>query len=559
MLSLLLVFTACEDDEWSKDYDINWPIPEVASLSNSGEVAIGSELTISGANFANVTVFVKDIECEVVSTNDTETEITVNLPRIFEEGNVMVYNAYKRYGQSAELLTPVYPEVTVTKVNDIPAGLIFAIEGENVDVISNVYIDSEEVPIISRTPSKIQVNSGEVELKVGQLVTISFKSLGPNVIPDVPNVDVIYPFIEYKELAIWDFEDGTHLYVGEPTALVSAGGSDAPGNVDKYFQLRAPGYGWDKATGEMIGTEVPDVSTFVNPYLTFVVRTPVGSGGYFQMEDQQGNWRHFDYGFNTNGEWMIVSQPLNEGWEGGEFDARKFMPKLGFKAGNAGDNQDLDIAYLKITEGIYDGTQMPGDPIGSSDIPAKIDIITFEDTENYPDEINGSLVIGSLDNTLRPGDEVPAFNGSHFFTFGDDPSVGGWGGYWGNTISKDTEDVNLSMFTDPYLSIALNSGTGKGQQYVIVRMYQYDEQLVMVKKFFPNSEGQWSTHQLSLFGEDHENWSDDSTELGAHYKSLKRMNKDVPIDRIELIVSRNDANEVLVSMDELTITEGPRY
>ena len=56
-----------------------------------------------------------------------------------------------------------------------------------------------------------------------------------------------------------------------------------------------------------------------------------------------------------------------------------------------------------------------------------------------------------------------------------------------------------------------------------------------------------------------ENWSDDSTTLGAHYKSLNRLNPDVAIDKIEIIVGRNDNNPIGISLDEIVITEGPRY
>ena len=48
-------------------------------------------------------------------------------------------------------------------------------------------------------------------------------------------------------MIIWDFEDGMHLYAGEGTATVESGASNVPGNTDKYFKLRAPGYGWDKS------------------------------------------------------------------------------------------------------------------------------------------------------------------------------------------------------------------------------------------------------------------------------------------------------------------------
>ncbi len=90
-------------------------------------------------------------------------------------------------------------------------------------------------------------------------------------------------------------------------------------------------------------------------------------------------------------------------------------------------------------------------------------------------------------------------------------------------------------------------------------MFQYDEQLVLIQKFFPSTNGEWNTFQFSLFNTDMENWSDSGTTLGAHYATLKRFNKDEPIDRIEIIVSRNDANPIGISIDEMVITEGPRY
>mgnify|MGYP000070305744 CR=1 FL=1 len=116
----------------------------------------------------------------------------------------------------------------------------------------------------------------------------------------------------------------------------------------------------------------------------------------------------------------------------------------------------------------------------------------------------------------------------------------------------------LSVFNDPYLSFALNS-IKDNPQYIIVRMFQYEEQQVMVQKFFPDTNGEWETFQFSLFNTDMENWSDSETVLGAHFSSLKRFNKDVPLDRIEIIVAKNDSNTIGISIDDVVITEGPRY
>lgn len=543
-------FTSCQDDA---EYDILWPVPEISSVSTYNDV-LSSTIVLTG-NFTQVkSVYFGETKGDNLQIAADEQSLTIQVPRTMsvDGAPIIVSNEYRQTYSTSEKFIPIIPESSVSKVSDIQVGLTFIVTGENVDLLDEILIDGEAAAVISKGQNAIIVSVAGLDLKAGDLVNVDFVSLAKNDVPTVEKVNVIYPFITYEEVVIWDFADGTHEYIGEPTASVENG--DVLGKTANYFSLRAPGYGWDKATGEMTSNEVPDISGIVTPYLTFAVRTPVGSGGYFQMEDQAGNWRHFGYGFDTGGEWIIISQPLESNWEGGEFNSGDFKPKLGFKAGNAGVNQDLDIAFMKITEGQYDGSQGIGDVIGGSSKPAKIVVMGFEDTENWPDIMNGSEVVGSLN--FRE-DAIEPFYGDNFFTYVDDGTLGGWGAYWGQTISTDMSSVDLSVYEDPYLSFALNSIDA--QQYVIIRMYQYDEQLVMVQKFFPNTSEDWQTFQYSLFNTDMENWSDDSTDLGVHYKSKTRFSFDVPFDRIEVIVGRAGSNEVTVSIDEMVITEGARY
>lgn len=546
---ILSVFNNCSPDA-RYEYDIDWPIPIIETVS-SYNAELSTTLILTG-NFDEVTkVYFGTVKGDNLKVASDEKSLTIDVPRTMNTlgSPIIVTNNFKQTYQTVDLFIPIIQYTKVTKVSDIQVGLTFSVEGINVDLINEINVNGETVPTISKDINKILISVAGIDLKAGMLVDVDFTSVAKNEIPVFKKVNVIYPFITYEEVIIWDFADETHSYIGEPTATVETG--DVLGKQAKYFSLRAPGYGWDKATGNMSADEVPDVSSLVNPYLTFAVRTPVGSAGYFQMEDQDGRWRHFGYGFETGGEWIIISQPLGENWEGdGDFKLANFKPKLGFKAGNAGENQDLDIAFVKITEGKYDGSQVVGDMIGGSTKPSKIIVMDFEDVENWPDLVNNGETIASLDM-------VYPFYGDKYFTYTDDGTIGNWDAYWGQTISKDMSSVDLGVYDDAYLSIALNSIDVK--QYITVRMYQYEEQLVMVKKFFPNTGGEWQTFQFSLFNEDMENWSDGSTDLGAHYKSLKRFNSSEPFDKIEIIVGRADANEVGISIDEMVITEGPRY
>lgn len=552
LLSILFlgVFTSCDDDT---EYDIDWPVPVISEVSSYSEL-ISSTITLQG-KFTKVNkVYFGSVEGTNVQLATDEKSLTVNVPRkmMVDGAPIVVTNEYRQSYQTAELFVPIIPETIVSKVSDIQTELTFTIEGENVDLLTEITVNGVPTSVISSTINSIVVSVAGLNLRAGTLADVAFKSLAKNEVPAITKVNVIYPFITYEEVVIWDFADGENTYVGEGIASVETG--DVLGNEEKYFSLRAPGYSWDKLTGEMAFSEVPDVSKMVNPFLTFCVRTPSGSAGYFQMEDQAGNWRHFGYGFDTDGEWIIISQPLGDGWEGGDFNSGSFMPKLGFKAGNAGVHQDLDIAYVKITEGKFDGSQEIGDAIGGSTKLPKITVMDFEVKSEWPNLLNGDDVIASLE--FRK-DDIEPFIGNEFFTYVDDGSQGAWGAYWGQTISKNTKEMDLTSFDDPYLSFALN--TSENSQYVTVRMYQYDEALVVVQKFFPNTNGKWATFEFSLFNTDMENWSDGSTELGAHYASLKRLNPDVAIDRIEIIVGKNGDNPIEVSMDEMVITEGARY
>ncbi|WP_224491131.1 hypothetical protein [Robertkochia flava] len=550
ILALTTVISCQKDDSF---YDINWPVPTITGVSTFSDY-LSSTITLTG-NFTKVTnVYFGEVAGEDMEVAADENSLTVVVPRNMSVSGapIRVTNEYEQSYQTSENFVPLIQETTVMEVSEIQVGLTFKVTGENVDLLTEVTVDGETVPIISKSESEIILSVSNLDLRAGMLVDISFKSLARNEIPTAEKINVIYPFIAYDEVILWDFEDGVIPYQGEGTATIETG--EVLGNQESYFSLRAPGYGWDKATGSISIAETPNFSTLVNPHLTFAVRTPAGSAGYFQMESP-GSWRHFGYGFDTGGEWIIISQPLEDNWEGDGWNPATFLPTLGLKAGNAGSNQDIDIAYVKITEGKYDGSQEIGDALVGSTKPAKIAVMDFEDTSLWPDLMNGTETVASLNYRK---DEINPFYGQEFYTYTDDGSLGNWSGYWGQSISKDMKDSQLSVFNDPYLSLALNSIQGSAQ-YIIVRMYQYDEQLVLVQKFFPDTNGNWETFQFSLFNTDMENWSDSSTELGAHYSTLRRFNKDEPIDRIEIIVNRNDANTIGISIDEVVITEGPRY
>lgn len=550
LIVVLATIISCQDV--NSPYDVNWPVPTIESVSTYSS-SFSSTITLTG-NFTKLkNVYFGDVPGDDVKAAPDGKSLTVKVPRTMSiDGAVIkVTNEYNQSFQTVQKFVPKIPLTTVTKVSDIQVGATFTVTGTDVDLLTEVKVNGILVSVVSKSLNSIVLSVAGLDIKSGMLVDVSFKSLANNDVPTVEKVNVIYPFITYNEVVIWDFEDGVNPYVGEGTNTIVSG--TVLGKPDKYFSLRGPGYTWAKATGNISSTKTPDYSTLVNPHLTFAVRTPAGSAGYFQMQTP-GSWRHFGYGFDTGGQWVIISLPLKDSWEGKGWDPA-FIPELGFKSGNAGAKQDIDVAYVKITEGKFTGSQNIGDPLVGSTKPSKIVVMDFEKTTDWPDVKSGINTVGSLNFRKN---EIAPFYGSGFFTYVDDGILGGWGGYWGQSISANMKTSQLSVFTDPYLSLAVNGIKGS-PQYLIVRMYQYNNALVLVQKLFPSTDGKWKTSQFSLFNTDMENWSDKTTPLGLHYSTLKRFNKDVPIDKIEIIACRNDKSTIGISIDEVVITEGRRY
>lgn len=548
LLSVTATFNGCTDKD---EYDINWPQPVITEVSSYSQ-PLSSTITLKGDFKKLKGIYFGEVAGDNLKIASDGASLTVDVPRTIDpDGAVIVaVNDYSQRYQTSQKFVPIIPATTVTKVSDIQSGLSFVIEGTNVDLLSGIYVNGTEVSFATKGRDKAVISVAGVDLNPGGLATVTFNSLNKDEIPTFDKVNIVYQFITYKEVVIWDFADGTHDYIGEPTASVKTG--DVLGKEMNYFSLRAPGHSWD-LTGSMTSEVTPDISGLVNPYLTFAVRTPEGSAGYFQMEDLDKNWRHFNYIFETKGEWIIISQPLFEGWGNGDLDIANFKPTLGFKAGNAGSKEDVDLAYVKITEGKYDGSVEIGDALSGSTKPNFVNVMNFDDASEWPDLFNDGKKIGSLG--FR--NEIGPFNGNGFFTFIDDDAIGGWGAYWNQPLVSDMATEDLSAFDNPFLSFALNTIDSK--QMVMIKISQYDGALVLVKKFDVTTSQQWQTFQFALFQTDMENWSDDSTPLGAHYKTLKRLNPDVAIDKIEVIAGRSDNHPMGMSIDEVVITEGPRY
>jgi hypothetical protein len=148
-----LIF-GCTKKDFSEDYDIDWPVPKITSVTPLKQT-IGQTITITGEKFeklSKVTVGTPEIEAKIISS--TGTSIQVEVPRTANAGPVTVTTLYKQKGISEQVFEPVYLDAKVTNwPARITRGQAFVIRGENMDMITEVEIDGRKIPV---NPARVQ-------------------------------------------------------------------------------------------------------------------------------------------------------------------------------------------------------------------------------------------------------------------------------------------------------------------------------------------------------------------------------------------------------------------
>ncbi|MDR1500177.1 MAG: IPT/TIG domain-containing protein [Tannerellaceae bacterium] len=106
---VMLTLAGCADDnnEWSKDYDIEWPVSTITAVQPL-QAAPGDLITITGVNLQHTYYFyIGSFDCEVV--NKSETSLTIRVPALVTEASsISVFNVYRR--------TYVYPDGLFTPI-----------------------------------------------------------------------------------------------------------------------------------------------------------------------------------------------------------------------------------------------------------------------------------------------------------------------------------------------------------------------------------------------------------------------------------------------------------
>ena len=97
IFSAILIFSSCEEKPWSEDYDIEWPVTTISSVTPLTGVP-GDIVTITGTNMEHATsVYIGASVCTPIAGTQTPTQLQITVPEtVGTGGEVSVLNVYRR-------------------------------------------------------------------------------------------------------------------------------------------------------------------------------------------------------------------------------------------------------------------------------------------------------------------------------------------------------------------------------------------------------------------------------------------------------------------------------
>ena len=553
--ALTLIVPGCDDNNWSEDYDIDWPVSAIESIS-AEEVTIDDIVTITGTNLDKVyKIYLADQECAIVDGSATATQIQFVVGRRASTGFIKLENVYDRVFETTLTVKVNYPGVNVTSWPDkLVSGEAFTIEGENVDLITEVIINGQVVKISNPSETtKISVPTAGMVLIPGETASIQLVALGELNESEKSEIPIEAPsdiFEAASPIVLWDFESGApvmeEIENAPEQADINLGGlTKARGN--NYYSVINPGEtsGWKTYFYIKYGQSV-DLSEFHEPNITFLVNTN-GKRGYinpFMTQDGSRVDNHLNdgnanenlkygdnYAVETNG-WEWRSYPIKKLFK--DFNATGVFDdiEMRFISGNVANGDvnpedfEIHVDQIMITDG-------PVNPIAK--------IFDFEEAEPTYEEntpgANYGLNLTGVD--LGAGDQY------YSVTIAEVPGSWKWMGAIGNYNA-----VDLSTMIDPHISFIVNTGGKKGM--VQVETWQNDTKWggsVDVTNYFLETDG-WTPVTVRL-ADMLGNWGGDASEFDPT----------APIDYVKLgfTTGNIESGAYEVNIDDVYITDGPMW
>lgn len=103
LIILLTAFLGCSKEEWSSDYDVQFPIPVVSAFSPAS-AKVGDTIVISGTTLSNIdNAWINDQGAKIVSSSDSQVKAVVGVGS--KTGKIKVRNVYRQVGLSEKAIT----------------------------------------------------------------------------------------------------------------------------------------------------------------------------------------------------------------------------------------------------------------------------------------------------------------------------------------------------------------------------------------------------------------------------------------------------------------------
>ena len=369
--AVALTVTACSEDEFSKDYDISFPVARILSVSDT-EPYVDDEITITGENLNTATsIGIGAYTFSIQSVAEDGTSAVLKVPRSVDQGPLAVVNEYRRTFESDITLKPQFYEARVTGwPSEIQLGKPFKLEGENMDLLKEVKVAGTIVSTAGGASVTSAIySSKEVDMAIGDEVVIEVTPKAGAQQTSGP-VKVVAPsntYIPRSTLMILDTNAEYTVENGSDAGSCEMNRNDQ-GLFGKAFRVTAAqGNGWNGTYCKIFsdnGGKGFDLSAYNNPCITMLINT-YGKRGYMQpltYDSANGEQdRHLDgkFGYGddycsaTNG-WEWRSYPLSQL----DFPIVKGkIDKIGvqFRGGNVGNGNseafDIAVNYVMITDG----------------------------------------------------------------------------------------------------------------------------------------------------------------------------------------------------------------
>ena len=358
-----LFLNACDDAEFGKDYDIEFPISTITNFTPK-TVLVGKNITLFGENLDLAkSIHLGAVECDI--QKQTSDSLIIKINRSAERSVITVENNYTRSFTTTDFFTPLFYDAQVNKwPSEIQRGTSFSLQGENMDLLKNVKIGNT---IVSRqgtpTPHKVVYSIKDVTLDDVTVISVEDKNGNKFVSEEIPVIAPKKTYVPVPTILLANFDSVIPEYINENKYVHEAGidKSNILSAIGHYWSTIAEkGNGWDGFYHRLIcknalGGKI-DFSSFTSPHLSFMVNTN-GKRGYMNplINDKDnhffGNPNYTDnYAFSTK-EWEWRSYDLKAmGFD--LSNAPEFIELL-VRGGNIKDGEpfELNLDQVMITDG----------------------------------------------------------------------------------------------------------------------------------------------------------------------------------------------------------------